>query len=214
MSVHARPHGNDRILVLCRHGQSEGNQRNVFTGLLDLPLTEEGEEEARQAARRIHDLGLSFGAAFTSDLLRSKASARLMLDEVNHPAFILVSSAALNERDYGALAGMNKDEARKRFGADQIHQWRRSYDQAPPFGESLRDTVARVLPFYVRHILPAALRGGALVVAHGNSLRALVMALDGLTPDAVPNLEIGTGDLIIYHLDADSTVTSKDTIAG
>lgn len=132
-----------------------------------------------------------------------------MLDQINDRQLTPVSCAALNERDYGALTGMNKDEARERWGAEQVHQWRRSYDAAPPFGESLRDTVARVLPFYIHRILPAVMCGGALVVAHGNSLRALVMALDGLTPEAVTNLEIATGELIVYRLSVDTSVASK-----
>jgi 2,3-bisphosphoglycerate-dependent phosphoglycerate mutase len=201
----------DRLLVLARHGQSEGNRRNIFTGWLDLPLTEEGRAEARRAGAKLGALGYQFGRAFASGLSRAAESSAIMLDELGQSATSITASAALNERDYGDLAGLDKDEARERWGAEQVRLWRRSYALAPPGGESLRDTAARVLLYYVRDILPAVLDArGVLVVAHGNSLRALAMALDGLTPAQVEDTELATGQILVYRLAANSSVLSKE----
>lgn len=205
----------ERLLVLVRHGQSDWNLKNLFTGWRDPDLSEQGVTEAEDAGGRLKALGLGFDVAFTSALTRAQHTLDLMLSELGAPDIPVIRDAALNERDYGELSGLNKDDARRRFGKEQVQIWRRSYDTAPPGGESLKDTVARVLPFYCQTILPAVLRGErALVAAHGNSLRALIMVLDGLTPDSIPALELGTGAPVIYRLNADSTVASKQSTTG
>ena len=173
----------DRLLVLVRHGQSEWNLKNLFTGWRDVDLTEKGIEEARAAGRRLKAQGLRFDVAFTSVLVRAQRSLDLMLEEMGQKNIAVLKDQALNERDYGDLSGLNKDDARKKWGEEQVHVWRRSYDVAPPGGESLKDTAARVLPYYIQDILPRVLRGdNAIVAAHGNSLRALVMVLERLSP--------------------------------
>src|SRR6476661_9702192 len=165
----------DRLLVLVRHGQSEWNLKNLFTGWKDVDLTDAGVAEARAAGRKLKAQGLSFDIAYTSALKRAQRTLDLMLAEMGQKVPI-IRDQALNERDYGDLVGLNKDDARKKWGGEQVHIWRRSYDVAPPGGESLRDTAARVLPYYIREMLPRVLRGErVLVSAHGNSLRALVM---------------------------------------
>jgi 2,3-bisphosphoglycerate-dependent phosphoglycerate mutase len=203
----------DRLLVLARHGQSEWNLKNLFTGWKDPGLTDVGVEEARTAGRRLKALGLTFDIAFTSALTRAQETLRLMLEEIGQPGLETIRDQALNERDYGDLSGLNKDDARARWGAEQVHLWRRSYDVPPPGGESLKDTVARALPYYVKEILPRVMRGErVLVAAHGNSLRALVMVLDGLTPATIPGLELATGIPLVYRLKADTTVESKQVL--
>jgi 2,3-bisphosphoglycerate-dependent phosphoglycerate mutase len=203
----------NRLLVLVRHGQSEWNQKNLFTGSKDPGLTDIGIEEARQAGRRLEALGLTFDVAFTSVLSRAQRSLEIILGEIGQPDLPVVADPALNERDYGDLAGLNKDDARSRFGEERVRLWRRSYDVAPPGGESLRDTVARVLPYYVREILPRVMRGErVLVSAHGNSLRALVMVLDGLSPETVPALELATGIPLVYRLKDDTTVKERKVL--
>lgn len=200
-------------LVLVRHGQSEWNLKNLFTGWRDPGLTEKGHEEAIDAGRRLKARGLKFDIAFTSVLSRAQATLDHILEEIGQQGLETLRDQALNERDYGDLAGLNKDDARAKWGEEQVHIWRRSYDTQPPGGESLRDTGARVWPYYIRMILPHVLRGETvLVAAHGNSLRALVMALDGLTGDEIVKVEIGTGVPIIYKLNADSTVASKEIL--
>ncbi|HZH51677.1 MAG TPA: 2,3-bisphosphoglycerate-dependent phosphoglycerate mutase [Microvirga sp.] len=205
----------DRLLVLVRHGQSEWNLKNLFTGWKDPGLTELGIEEARTAGKRLKEMELEFDIAFTSVLSRAQRTCKLILDEVEQPDLKVIADQALNERDYGDLSGLNKDDARARWGEDQVHLWRRSYDVQPPGGESLKDTVARVLPYYMREILPRVMRGErVLVAAHGNSLRALVMVLDGLTPETIPSMELATGIPLVYHLNADTTVESKKVLEG
>ena len=200
----------DRLLVLVRHGQSEWNLKNLFTGWKDPGLTDLGIEEARIAGRRLKAMGLRFDVAFTSALARAQRTSDLILEEIGQPDLPTIADQALNERDYGDLAGLNKDDARARWGAEQVHLWRRSYDVPPPGGESLKDTVARVLPYYLREILPRVMRGErAVVSAHGNSLRALVMVLDGLTSETIPSLELATGIPLVYRLNADTTVAEK-----
>ena len=203
----------DRLLVLVRHGQSDWNLKNLFTGWKDPDLTEKGVEEARAAGRRLKALGLSFDIAFTSDLTRAQNTCKLLLEELGQPDLQTIRNQALNERDYGDLSGLNKDDARARWGEEQVHVWRRSYDVSPPGGESLKDTVARTLPYYCQEILPRVLRGERVVVAaHGNSLRALVMVLDRLTPQTIPSMELETGVPLVYRLNADSTVASKQVL--
>jgi 2,3-bisphosphoglycerate-dependent phosphoglycerate mutase len=205
----------DRLLVLARHGQSEWNLKNLFTGWKDPGLTELGIEEARTAGQRLKALGVGFDIAFTSDLSRAQRTCKLILDEIGQPDLKTVMDQALNERDYGDLSGLNKDDARARWGEEQVHLWRRSYDVPPPGGESLKDTVARVLPYYIREILPRVMRGErVLVAAHGNSLRALVMVLDGLTPKTIPSLELATGIPLVYRLNPDTTVADKRVLEG
>ncbi|MFO1184722.1 MAG: 2,3-bisphosphoglycerate-dependent phosphoglycerate mutase [Bauldia sp.] len=205
----------DRILVLVRHGQSEWNLKNLFTGWHDVPLTEAGIREAERAGRLLKASGLRFGVAYTSVLQRAIHTLDLMLAEMNLPGLPIHRDAALNERDYGDLVGLNKDDARARWGEEQVHQWRRSYDIAPPGGESLRDTGARVWPYYIAKILPAVLRAeGVIVAAHGNSLRALVMAIEGLTPTQILEREIATGVPLLYRLNPDSTIADKQVLTG
>ncbi len=204
----------DRVLVLVRHGQSEWNLKNLFTGWRDVDLTEQGIAEAKAAAHKLKAQGLSFDVAFTSALKRAQRTLDLMLAEMGQSEIPITKDQALNERDYGELSGLNKDDARKKWGEEQVHIWRRSYDIAPPGGESLKDTLARTLPYYVENILPRVLRGErVLVAAHGNSLRALVMVLEKLTPETILKREIATGVPIIYRLNADSTVADKKDLA-
>ncbi len=204
----------DRLLVLVRHGQSEWNLKNLFTGWKDPGLTELGVAEARAAGRKLKEQGLTFDIAFTSVLKRAQHTLDLTLAEIGQPGLPTRRDLALNERDYGDLSGLNKDDARKKWGEEQVLVWRRSYDVPPPGGESLKDTLARALPYYVQEILPCVLRGErTLVVAHGNSLRALIMVLDKLTPEQILKRELATGAPVIYRLNADSTVASKLDLA-
>ncbi len=204
----------DRLLVLVRHGQSEWNLKNLFTGWRDIDLSEQGVAEARTAGRKLKAQGLRFDVAFTSALIRAQRTLDIMLDELGQRGIPVLKDQALNERDYGDLVGLNKDDARKRWGEEQVHVWRRSYDVAPPGGESLRDTAARVLPYYIQEILPRVLQGNrVLVSAHGNSLRALVMVLDRHTTESILKLNLDTGVPMIYRLNADSTVAEKRDLA-
>ena len=203
----------DRLLVLVRHGQSEWNLKNLFTGWKDVDLTEAGIAEARAAGRKLKSQGLAFDVAYTSVLKRAQRTLDLMLEEMGQ-TIPIVRDQALNERDYGDLVGLNKDDARKKWGEEQVHIWRRSYDVAPPGGESLKDTVARALPYFVQEILPRVLRGErTLISAHGNSLRALIMVLERLTPEQILKRELSTGVPIVYRLNADSTVASQLDLA-
>jgi 2,3-bisphosphoglycerate-dependent phosphoglycerate mutase len=204
----------DRLLVLVRHGQSDWNLKNLFTGWKDVDLTDKGVAEAVEAARKLKAKGIKFDVAFTSALVRAQRTLGLMLEELGQTKIPVFKDQALNERDYGDLVGLNKDDARKKWGEEQVHIWRRSYDVAPPGGESLRDTAARVLPYYIQKILPRVLRGErVLVSAHGNSLRALVMVLDKHSTESILKLNIDTGVPMIYRLNADSTVASKLDLA-
>jgi 2,3-bisphosphoglycerate-dependent phosphoglycerate mutase len=205
----------DRLLVLVRHGQSEWNLQNLFTGWRDVDLTERGVQEARSAGRKLKQLGLSFDVAYTSALKRAQDTLSLALEELGQTGLEEHRDQALNERDYGDLSGLNKDDARKRWGEEQVHVWRRSYATEPPGGESLRDTGARVWPYYMTRILPDVMRGRrVLVSAHGNSLRALVMVLDRLSGEEVAGLELATGVPLVYRLNADTTVAGKQVLEG
>src|SRR5262249_53569466 len=219
-SVETKPISNrnqrmsDRLLVLVRHGQSEWNLKNLFTGWRDIDLSEQGIAEARTAGRKLKAQGLRFDVAFTSALIRAQRTLDTMLDELGQRGIPVLKDQALNERDYADLVGLNKDDARKRWGDEQVHIWRRPYDVAPPGGESLRDTAARVLPYYIQEILPRVLRGErVLVSAHGNSLRALVMVLDHHTTESILKLNLDTGVPMVYQLNADSTVAEKRDLA-
>ena len=205
----------ERLLVLVRHGQSEWNMKNLFTGWRDPGLTEKGVAEARQAGELIKAEGLSFDLTYTSALSRAHATLDLMLETMGHEAVPGYQDQALNERDYGDLSGLNKDDAREKWGEEQVHIWRRSYDTPPPGGESLKDTGARVWPYYMTRILPDVMSGKrVLVSAHGNSLRSLAMVLDRLSPQEVVKLEIGTGVPLVYRLNADTTVAEKRILEG
>ena len=204
----------DRILVLVRHGQSEWNLKNLFTGWRDVDLTEIGIKEARTAGKKLKAQDLHFNIGFTSALIRAQRSLDLVLEEMGQSNIPVIKNQALNERDYGDLSGLNKDDARAKWGEEQVLLWRRSYDVAPPGGESLKDTAARVLPYYIQEILPRVLGGeNVLVAAHGNSLRALVMVLEKLKPDEIVKRELLTGVPLIYRLNADSTVAQKQDLA-
>lgn len=200
-------------LVLVRHGQSEWNLKNLFTGWRDPDLTDLGVEEAKTGGKAIAETGIKFDIAFTSDLSRAQKTLKIILDEIGQQGLETIRDQALNERDYGDLSGLNKDDARAKWGEEQVHIWRRSYDIPPPGGESLRDTGARVWPYYLTEILPRVLRGEkVLVAAHGNSLRSLVMVLDKLTKDEILKLNLATGVPMVYTLNADSTVNTKDVL--
>jgi 2,3-bisphosphoglycerate-dependent phosphoglycerate mutase len=201
------------VLVLVRHGESEWNKLNLFTGWRDPNLTATGVAEARRAGTLLKEQGFVFDIAFTSALSRAQHTLALILEEIGQPDLEIIRNEALNERDYGELSGLNKDDARKRWGEEQVHIWRRSYDIAPPSGESLKDTALRVLPYYEANILPVLSAGrSVLIAAHGNSLRALIMHLDKMTPDEILKLNLGTGQPYVYRLDNDGSVAEKTAL--
>ncbi|MGX1308419.1 2,3-bisphosphoglycerate-dependent phosphoglycerate mutase [Amorphus suaedae] len=204
----------DRLLVLVRHGQSEWNLKNLFTGWHDVALTEQGVAEAHKAGEKLKALGYAFDAAYTSDLKRAQDTLAIILEELGQASLPVIRDQALNERDYGDLTGLNKDDARKRFGEEQVHIWRRSFDVPPPGGESLKDTAARTLPYYEKNILPRVLAGERiLVAAHGNSLRALIMEIEGLSGEEIVKRELATGVPIIYRLNEDGSIAEKNDLA-
>ncbi|RTL73180.1 MAG: 2,3-bisphosphoglycerate-dependent phosphoglycerate mutase [Hyphomicrobiales bacterium] len=193
------------VLVLVRHGESEWNKLNLFTGWKDPDLTEKGVAEAKAGGALLKSKGFKFDIAFTSALKRAQRTLQLILGEIGQPGLATVKDQALNERDYGDLSGLNKDEARAKWGETQVHIWRRSFDVPPPGGESLKDTAARVLPYFEAKILPELKAGKTvLVAAHGNSLRALIMQLEGLSGEEIVARELATGVPIIYRFDAKS----------
>ena len=197
-------------LVLIRHGQSQWNLENRFTGWVDVPLTEAGRAEAHRAGKALRSLGILFDLAFTSVLSRAIETLSIVQSELGQENLPVLKDPALNERHYGDLQGLNKDETRKKFGDAQVKLWRRSYDVAPPNGESLKDTAARTLPYFESRILPEVRAGkNVLVAAHGNSLRSIVMLLDKLTKEQVLSLEIATGVPILYDIAADESVREK-----
>jgi 2,3-bisphosphoglycerate-dependent phosphoglycerate mutase len=187
-------------LILVRHGQSEWNKKNLFTGWKDPSLTELGVKEAIKAGELLKSKGVNFDIMFTSDLFRAQETGRLILEEMDQTDITIVKDVSLNERNYGDLAGLNKDDARERWGEEQVHVWRRSFDIPPPGGESLKNTAERVLPYFNSDILPKVNEGlNILIAAHGNSLRALVMELETISPDEIVKLEIATGDPLTYE---------------
>ena len=197
-------------LVLVRHGQSQWNEKNIFTGWKDPDLTEKGEKEAIEAGLALKESGYKFDIMFTSVLLRAKRTGKLILEQMGQEDLKTFENEALNERNYGDLVGLNKDDARKKWGEDQVHKWRRSFDIAPPGGESLKMTAERVLPYFEETILPLLKeKSEILVAAHGNSLRALVMQLDKLNSDEVVKLEIPTGMPICYSINEHGQVKNK-----
>ena len=202
----------DRTLVLVRHGQSEWNLKNLFTGWKNPDRTPVGIEEAKKAGQELKKLGISFDKAFTSGLTRAQDTCDIVLKELGLELPV-VKDIQLNERDYGDLSGLNKAEAAKKWGDEQVMIWRRSFDTPPPGGESLKDTLARVLPYYCQEILPCVLRGErTIVVAHGNSLRALLMVLEKANKESIMGMELETGVPVVYKLNADSTVASKKVL--
>lgn len=203
-----------RILVLVRHGQSEDNERDLFSGWRDPPLTPRGVEEARAAGRELARMGLNFTHAFTSVLTRARQTMALALEGLGQADLPVREDAALNERDYGALAGLNKTQARARFGAEQVRVWRKSYHAVPEGGESLAMTAARVWPYYEREIAPVVRAGGrALIVGHGNALRSMLMRLDGIDPETIEDVNIGTAQILVYTLADDGERLVKADLA-
>lgn len=197
-------------LILVRHGQSEWNQQNLFTGWRDPDLTDQGVTEARNAGRALKAEGITFDIAFTSELIRAQKTCALLLEEQGQTDLQIIRDLALNERDYGDLSGLNKDDARQKWGEEQVHIWRRSYDIPPPGGESLKDTAERVLPYFNSTIMARIHAGeNVLVAAHGNSLRALVMVLDALGEAEITQVNIATGEPYIYDMSAQGSVTGK-----
>ena len=187
-------------LVLVRHGQSEWNAKNLFTGWKDPKLTDLGIQEAIKAGELLETRNLKFDLMFTSDLFRAQETGRLILEQINQKDIEIIQDQSLNERNYGDLAGLNKDEAREKWGEEQVHIWRRSFDVPPPGGESLKNTAERVLPYFEREIMPKVKKGlNILVAAHGNSLRALVMHLEKISSEEIVKLEIATGDPLTYE---------------
>ena len=196
-------------LILIRHGQSEWNALNQFTGWKDPDLTATGIQEAHNAGKIINSLEINFDLVFTSALIRAQNTAEIILKEISQ-SLPTIKDQALNERNYGDLAGLNKDDARKRWGDEQVHIWRRSYDVPPPGGESLKGTGERVLPFFMKEILPQVCKGkNVLVAAHGNSLRSLIKFLDNISDEDIVKLEIPTGAPIHYVINEDGSVKSK-----
>ena len=199
-----------RNLILVRHGQSEWNEQNLFTGWKDPGLTELGIKEAKNAGSLISDKGIQFDEMFTSMLVRAQDTGAIILDSINQQNIPITKNKALNERNYGSLAGLNKDDARKKWGEEQVHIWRRSFDIPPPEGESLKDTAERVLPYFHEYIMPKVIQGlSILVAAHGNSLRALIMELDLISSEDIVKLEIPTGAPILYEFNQNGEVVNK-----
>ena len=199
-----------RNLVLVRHGQSEWNAKNLFTGWKNPGLTETGVKEAISAGKLIKDEKINFDTMYTSELIRAQLTGNTILEIINQSDIPIIKDIALNERNYGSLAGLNKDDARKKWGEEQVHIWRRSYDAPPPDGESLKNTAERVLPYFNKEILPKVVSGSnILIAAHGNSLRSLIMQLDKLSKEEILNLEIPTGAPIKYIFDEHGKVVEK-----
>ena len=194
-------------LILIRHGQSEWNELNLFTGWKNPGLTKKGEKEATDAGKLLREKGIIFDIAFTSALKRAQDTLTIILKEIDQTSLKIIKDQSLNERDYGDLSGLNKDEARKKWGEDKVHQWRRSFDIPPPGGESLRNTADRVLPYYESNIVPRINEGlNILITAHGNSLRSLVMHLDKISSEDIVKLEIGTGVPLIYETESSENI--------
>ena len=202
-----------RNLILVRHGQSEWNEKNLFTGWKDPGLTDQGVSEAKNAGKLISEQNIEFDIMYTSMLSRAQKTGDIILGILNHKEIPIIKNEALNERHYGSLAGLNKDDARKKWGEEQVHIWRRSFDIPPPDGESLKDTADRVLPYFEAEIMPKVVSGSSiLIAAHGNSLRALIMKLDSISPEDIVKLEIPTGAPIQYEFTAEGIVDKKTNL--
>tara|TARA_B100001063_G_C16752904_1_gene551312 strand:- start:101 stop:724 length:624 start_codon:yes stop_codon:yes gene_type:complete len=203
----------ERNLILVRHGQSEWNEKNLFTGWEDPGLTEKGSNEAKNAGILINDLGVEFHCMFTSALIRAQLTGSLILDAINQTNIKVLKDKALNERFYGDLQGLNKDECRKKWGEEKVQTWRRSYEGGPPGGESLKETGERVLPYYLKQIHPLILQDkNILIAAHGNSLRSLIKHLDNISDEDIVKLEIPTGAPIHYVFDKNGEVISRKNL--
>ncbi len=197
-------------LILVRHGESEWNLKNLFTGWRNPDLTEKGIGEARATGKALKAKGIVPDLYYTSALRRAQHTLDLMLEEMDILNVTITRNVALNERDYGDLSGLNKDDARAKWGEEQVLIWRRSYDVPPPGGESLKDTAARTLPYYEAEILPLLKAGKTvLIAAHGNSLRAMVMAIEALTPEQILKREIGTGQPTVYKIGAEGQLEAR-----
>ena len=202
-----------RNLILVRHGQSEWNAKNLFTGWKDPGLTDQGVSEAKNAGQLILEQKIEFDVMYTSMLSRAQKTGDIILRTLNHKEIPIIKNEALNERHYGSLAGLNKDDVRKKWGEEQIHIWRRSFDIPPPDGESLKDTADRVLPYFEAEIMPKVISGSSiLIAAHGNSLRALIMKLDSISSEDIVKLEIPTGAPIQYEFTSDGIVVKKTNL--
>ena len=202
-----------RNLILVRHGQSEWNEKNLFTGWKDPGLTDQGVSEAKNAGKLILEQKIEFDVMYTSMLSRAQKTGDIILRTLNHKEIPIIKNEALNERHYGSLAGLNKDDARKKWGEEQVHIWRRSFDIPPPDGESLKDTADRVLPYFEAEIMPKVISGSSiLIAAHGNSLRALIMKLDSISSEDIVKLEIPTGAPIQYEFTSDGIVDKKTNL--
>ena len=202
-----------RNLILVRHGQSEWNAKNLFTGWKDPGLTDQGVSEAKNAGKLILEQKIEFDVMYTSMLSRAQKTGDIILGILNHKEIPIIKNEALNERHYGSLAGLNKDDARKKWGEEQVHIWRRSFDIPPPDGESLKDTADRVLPYFEAEIMPKVIDGSSiLIAAHGNSLRALIMKLDSISSEDIVKLEIPTGAPIQYEFTSDGMVYKKTNL--
>ena len=202
-----------RNLILVRHGQSEWNAKNLFTGWKDPGLTDQGVSEAKNAGKLILEQNIEFDVMYTSMLSRAQKTGDIILGILNHKEIPIIKNEALNERHYGSLAGLNKDDARKKWGEEQVHIWRRSFDIPPPDGESLKDTADRVLPYFETEIMPKVISGSSiLIAAHGNSLRALIMKLDSISSEDIVKLEIPTGAPIQYEFTSDGIVDKKTNL--
>ncbi len=197
------------VMVLVRHGQSEWNLKNLFTGWKDVDLTELGIQEAKDAGKRLKLENIKFDVAFTSKLMRAQKTLTLILKELGQETLEVIEDERLNERNYGDLTGLNKDDARKKWGDEQVHIWRRSFDTPPPGGESLKGTADRVLPYFNSDVLPRYKKGeNVIVAAHGNSLRALIMQLEEISKEDITSLNLGTGIPLVYILNDKGTVES------
>ena len=202
-----------RNLILVRHGQSEWNAKNLFTGWKDPGLTDQGVSEAKNAGKLILEQDIEFDFMYTSMLSRAQKTGNIILGILNHKEIPIIKNEALNERHYGSLASLNKDDARKKWGEEQVHIWRRSFDIPPPDGESLKDTADRVLPYFETEIMPKVMSGSSiLIAAHGNSLRALIMKLDSISSEDIVKLEIPTGAPIQYEFTSDGMVDKKTNL--
>ena len=199
-----------RNLIIVRHGQSEWNEKNLFTGWENPGLTKKGADEAMHAAELIKELNIEFDRMFTSALIRAQLTGSIILKKIGQSDISIIKDEALNERFYGDLQGLNKDECRQKWGDDMVQMWRRSYDKGPPGGESLKETGERVLPYYLKNIFPLILKNmNILIAAHGNSLRSLIKYLEGISDEDIVKLEIPTGAPIHYSFDEDGNVISK-----
>ena len=202
-----------RNLILVRHGQSEWNEKNLFTGWENPGLTNKGKSEAENAGKLIKNLDITFGYMFTSALIRAQLTGSIILSQINQEEIPIFKDKALNERFYGDLQGLNKDECRKKWGDEQVQIWRRSYDKGPPSGETLKETGERVLPYYKKEISPLLLEGANIIVAaHGNSLRSLIKFLDKVSDEDIVKLEIPTGAPIHYVFNEDGSILSRNNL--